>query len=129
MNMSLYSTGQDGYESCLAVIAIGYHNKCMILFASGAMLEIALSEMSGDPDEIGFEYEEGLGCGIYVWEGSGTYYHDDDGGDVEFNWKHTRKPTEEELAAILEYKNPWPELWPPSDLPVIPEKLDLNEHL
>jgi hypothetical protein len=105
-------------ERCKAVIAIGPHNSCLILFAHGQMLECEISEVSADPDEIGFEYPEGLGQGIHVWEGEGVYIPDEDGGECQYNCKNVRCPTDREGWDIIRYnKSPWPELWPPKELP------------
>jgi len=97
-------------EECKAVIAVGPHNSSLILFAHGRMLECEVSEVSANPDEIGFEHPD-LGYGIHVWEGEGVYHPDEDGGECEFNCKKARAPTPEELAKIMENESPWPELW------------------
>lgn len=106
-------------EECKAVIAIGPHNSCLILFAHGQMLECEVSEVSANPDEIGFEYPEGLGQGIHVWEGKGIYHPDDDGGECEYNCDSVREPTPREAWDIIHYnKSPWDELWPPNEVQV-----------
>lgn len=104
------------WESSKAVIAVGPHNTCIILFAHGSMLECDVSENSNLPDEIGFEYPNDFGYGIHIWEGESVYTPDytwgDDGGEVEHNCKLMRKPTLQELTAVDAGQSPWPVTWP-----------------
>jgi hypothetical protein len=99
-------------EPSKAVIAIGPHNSCIILFAHGSMLECELSEISNLPDELGFDYPEGLGYGIHIWIGESVYTPDDDGGECEHHCKTVRDPTRSELYEVWDNCSPWPTTWP-----------------
>ena len=103
-------------EPSKAVIAVGPHNSCLILYAHGSMLECEVSEASNLPDEIGFDYPEGLGYGIHIWEGKSVYTPDDDGGECEHFCKRMRGPTLQELSAVDAGQSPWPVTWSPEIL-------------
>jgi len=99
-------------EQSKAIIAIGPHNSCIILFAHGSMLECEVAEISNLPDDIGFDYPDGLGYGIHVWEGKSVYRTDDDGGEVEHNCNYIREPSYSETLAAVRNYSPWPVTWP-----------------
>lgn len=98
-------------EEAKCVIAVGPSNSSLVLFAHGAIIECELSEISAIPCDLGIEVEEGLGYGIWIWEGTTTYVEDEDGGETTYYDQKMRAPNEEELKAILNNISPWPKLW------------------
>ena len=98
-------------EQSKAVIAVGPHNSCIILFAHGSMLECEISENSNLPDEIGLDYPD-MGYGIHIWIGESVYTPDDDGGECEHHCKYARDITLSELVDVVRHHSPWPVTWP-----------------